>query len=178
MNKIHLMLVICLVAVVSISAAIADDSSETADRLKECAKIVEQAARIACYEALGKETLAEESNADTAAAAGKADSSMAVAATGTAAAAETLPASSPPTNVPIDGNRPPEEYRVVVSSCRINNAGEIYLTLDNGEVWKRTGGQHVRESECSFSATLRKDFFGYKMFIDDDQGTVRVKRVK
>jgi hypothetical protein len=178
MKRIYSLFVIAFAAVFSVSSVVAAESDETAERLKACAMIVDEAARIACYDALGKETLADEGSADTTAASGKAESTAAVAATGAAVTTATVPATSAPTNVPIDGDRPPEEYRVAVSSCRINNAGEAYFTLDNGEVWKRTGGQHVRESECVFSATLRKDFFGYKMTIDDDKGAVRVKRVK
>lgn len=178
MKRIYLLFVIAIGTVFSSSSATAVEPDETAERLKACAAITEEAARIACYEALGKETLAEEGNTENVAASSNAESSTAVAATGAAVTPATVPASSAPTNVPIDGNRPPEEYRVAVSSCRTNSAGETYFTLDNGEVWKRTGGQHVRESECVFSATLRKDFFGYKMTIDDDKGAVRVKRVK
>jgi hypothetical protein len=159
-------------------SATAVESDDPADRIKACAKTVEEAARIACYEALGKETLAEEGSTGDVDATSKAESATAVAATSAAVTATTVPATSAPTNVPIKRERPDEEYRVAVSSCRTNNVGDTYFTLDNGEIWKLTGGQQLRDSDCVFSATLRKDFFGYKMLIDDDRGTVRVKRVK
>lgn len=164
-------------------SATAAESDDTADRIKACAMIAEETARIACYESLGKETLAEDGNTGDGVATGEAESAPAVVTTGAAVAAAsapatTVPATSAPTNVPIKGERPREEYRVAVSSCQTNNVGDTYFTLDNGEVWKLTGGQQLRESDCVFSATLRKDFFGYKMLIDDDRGTVRVKRVK
>jgi hypothetical protein len=149
---------------------------KTSERLKACAEIAEQVVRIACYEALGKETLAEDGDAADVASSDKTESTAVVAAPSAGATATS--ATSAPTNVPIKGVQPPEEFRVAVNSCRINNVGDIYLTLDNGEVWKRTGGDHLRESECSFTTTLRKDFFGYKMEIDGDERTVRVKRVK
>ena len=178
MKKLHLIFAIALIAVFSSLSATAAESDDTADRIKACAQIVEEAARIACYEALGKETLAEDGPTGDVVATGKAERTTAVAATGATVTAATMPATSAPTNVPIKGDRPREEYRVAVSSCQTNNVGDTYFTLDNGEVWKLTGGQQLRESDCAFSATLRKDFFGYKMLIDDDRGTVRVKRVK
>ncbi len=178
MKRIYLFFVIAFTTVFSVASAAAAESDETLDRLKSCAKTVEEAARIACYEALGQETLAEEGNTGAAAASGKAESTTAVAAAGAAMTTATVPATSAPTNVPVSGYQPPEEFRVAVSSCRINKAGDTYLTLDNGEVWKRTGGDHLRESECVFSATLRKDFFGYKILIDNDRRSVRVKRIK
>jgi hypothetical protein len=154
------------------------ESDETSDQLKACARITEEATRVACYEALGKETLAAEGNKGNLAAISKPESTAKVAASCVAVTAATVTSTSAPTNVPIKGIQPPEEYRVAVSSCRTNNFGETYFTLENGETWKRTGGQQLRESECSFFATLREDFFGYKMEIDDEKGTVRVKRVK
>ncbi len=177
MNKIYLYFVIALATAFS-SAPVTAEADEAADRLKACATIAEAAARFACYEALGKETLAEEPSAVATPAAGSTEAATTAAATGAAVTTAAVPATTAPTNVPINGVEPTEEYRVAVSSCRLLNAGDTYFTLANGEVWKRTGGQKVREGECVFSATLRKDFFGYKMIIDDDKGTVRVKRVK
>lgn len=169
----------CIGSVLSILPSLAvAQADEASERLKICAQIADDVARVGCYEVLGKETLAGESNAETGAAEIPSAPTNAGAAAGVAVAAESAVPGTAPTNVPVNGDGPPEEYRVAVSSCRISNAGETHFNLANGEIWKRTGGRSVRESECSFSATLRKDFFGYKMVIDEDKGSVRVKRVK
>ena len=162
----------------TLPATAAGQSTDTAESLRACAQIADDAARVDCYEALGKEALAAENAAEPGAPEIPSGSTNAGAVAGVAVAAESAVPGTAPTNVPLKGDRPPEEYRVVVSSCRISNAGETHFNLVNGEIWKRTGGRAVRESECSFSATLRKDFFGYKMVVDEGKGSVRVKRVK
>ncbi len=166
-------------SVLSVLPALAvAQSDETAERLKICALISDDTARIDCYEALGQEALAVENDAEAVSPEIPSEPTNTGATAGVAVAAESAVPGTAPTNVPVKGDRPSEEYRIVVSSCRISNAGETHFNLANGEVWKRTGGRAVRESACSFSATLRKDFFGYKMVMDEDKGSVRVKRVK
>jgi hypothetical protein len=158
----------------TLPATAAGQSTDTAESLRACAQIADDAARVDCYEALGKEALAAENAAEPGAPEIPSGSTNA----GVAGLAGSADPGTAPTSVPLKGDHPQQEYRIVVSSCRISNAGETHFNLVNGEIWKRTGGRAVRESECSFSATLRKDFFGYKMVVDEDKGSVRVKRVK
>jgi len=53
-----------------------------------------------------------------------------------------------------------------------------FFILDSGEIWKQSGGRTHRFKDCSFDVTIRKDVFGYKMTIDGDDKTVRVRRHK
>lgn len=178
MKRITIGVALGLAAVSSVSTVLAVEPGDAVERLKACARTTDAAARFACYEALGQAVLAEEPVVPAATVAVPAESTGTVASSGVVVAAASVPATSAPTNVPISGEPQPEEYRVAVSRCTVTKAGETYFELENGETWKRTGGQYVRESECHFSATLRRDFFGYKMAIDGGEGTVRVKRVK
>ncbi|MDH4046534.1 MAG: hypothetical protein OEV63_00175 [Gammaproteobacteria bacterium] len=159
-------------------------SDDTTERLIACARIEESAARAACYEALGQEVLdaGRDKTVSPAKQPGntspKAETAkeMSVAAASTAAATGET---SAPTNVPFKGDeRPTEEFRVAVSSCEQNRNSEFYFFLENGEIWKQTGGKRVKTSECVFEATLRKDVFGYKMTIDGEKSGIRVKRVQ
>ncbi|MCI0517857.1 MAG: hypothetical protein L0Y45_08505 [Woeseiaceae bacterium] len=177
MKRISSSFVIGLAAVFSVSSGMSAESEDFAERLQACAKTADEVARIACYEGLGQEALAEGQSEPAVTVPSPAESADTAATAGGAVAAS-VPATSAPTNVPVAGESPPEEYRIAVSSCRVTNAGETYFLLQNGETWKRTGGQHLRASDCNFAATLTKDFFGYKMAVDDGGGTVRVKRVK
>jgi hypothetical protein len=140
------------------SEARSDDMTE---RLRSCAGIDEDAKRVACYENLGQEALATAEKPAVVNAIEKKPPGAKPVAT----APEPVAASSAPTNVPFKGDRPVEEYPIVVSSCERNKNRDTYFILDNGEIWKQTGGKRIKEADCSFPATLRKDVFGYKMLV-------------
>ena len=68
-----------------------------------------------------------------------------------------------------------DEYRGHVRSCREDRDGIWYFTFDNGQVWRQSGRGHYNFDGCDFDVTVFKDFFGYKMAIDEGK-TLRVKR--
>ena len=174
MNATRLLLLCALFGTPGIVIA---QSNNTTDQLIACARIGDDAARATCYEELGREALSEADATRAAPVATEAAAATSATESGTAGA--TVPATSAATNVPIKGEgRPAEEYQVVVASCDQNKNKEMYFFLDNGEVWKQTGGSRVLVNDCNGAATIRKDLFGYKISIGDSAGATRVKRIK
>jgi hypothetical protein len=93
----------------------------------------------------------------------------AVAATGTASM-EPSPKSKPDdaeSGVPVN-----------VVSCQTGASDEYIFTLDNGEVWKQVSSKRLRLPDCNFSARIDRDFFGYKMVLEEDNTKLRVKRLR
>jgi hypothetical protein len=143
-----------------------------ANRLRDCAQIGDPAARIVCYDKLGEEALAAR-DLVSGAAPRKEPPAAPVAATPPATSSGTTT-----TSIPDRDDRPAEEFRIVVIGCQRNRVDDFFLRLDNGEVWKQTGGKKLSENHCNFSATVRKDLFGYKMTVDGETRGVRLKRIK
>ncbi len=124
------------------------------DELRECARTEKTKKRVACYEALGKRVLGEEVKTDTPES--PADSAI---------AADDLDDEY----IPIRGH---------VKSCQEASDRRWFFILDDGEVWKQSGGRTRRFKDCDFDVIIRKDVFGYKMQIAGDDQKVRVKRHK
>lgn len=126
------------------------------DSLKACARMEDADKRVGCYEVLGKRVLGDENAADTAEPA--------------AVEAVEIPA--------VDED---DEYKPIhghVRACQKASDNRYFFILDSGDIWKQSGGRTHRFKECSFDVTIRKDRFGYKMAIDGDDKTVRVRRHK
>jgi hypothetical protein len=133
------------------------------DALKACARMENTKKRVACYEALGKQVLGEE---------------IAASATETVAPAAEEPAAAAVESPAVDED---DEYKPIhahVRACQKASDNRYFFILDSGEIWKQSGGRTHRFKDCSFDVTIRKDVFGYKMTIDGDDKTVRVKRHK
>lgn len=139
------------------------------EALKACARTENTDERVACYEELGKQVLGDEP--DVVGIPEVAAASMPEAqAVSVEAPAETGAASSEDSeNKPIRGH---------VRSCQEASDKRWFFILDSGEVWKQSGGRTRRFKDCDFDVTIRKDLFGYKMEIDGDDKTVRVRRQK
>jgi hypothetical protein len=73
-----------------------------------------------------------------------------------------------------------ENPRIQVKSvaCQRDKQGEYTFRFDNDEVWRQVGSHRYRLSGCEFSATISRDFFGYRMHIEGDDKKMRVKRVR
>jgi hypothetical protein len=124
------------------------------DELKECARTEKTKKRVACYEALGKRVLGEEVKTD---------------------------APEPPTDAANAFDDLDDEYIPIlghVKSCQEASDRRWFFILDDGEVWKQSGGRTRRFKDCDFDVIIRKDVFGYKMEIAGDDQKVRVKRHK
>jgi hypothetical protein len=96
----------------------------------------------------------------------------------TAAVAATGTASTESTSNSEAGEAEPG-VPVNVVSCQTGASDEYIFALDNGEVWKQVSSKRLRLSDdCKFSARIDRDFFGYKMIIEEDNTKFRVKRLR
>jgi hypothetical protein len=137
------------------------------EELRNCARTEDSAARVACYEELGKRVLGEESIK-----------------TAEVAVVESVSSQPEPQRLPDDlgiANKEDknaaedESYRGHVRSCGQLSDDRWYFVFDNEQLWKQSSAGRYRFSECDFDVTITKDFFGYKMKIDGGK-TLRVKR--
>lgn len=140
-------------------------SVDTVEELKVCAKMTDQDARFDCFDKLGERVLREEP-ADKNPTPGKMAHPEAVTATVT----DTQP-------LPDDlGQSNTDRYGGLITSCKKGRYGDWYFIFDNGQVWKVLNNRNLRFKECNFNATITRDMFGYKLQIDGEEKTIRVKR--
>ena len=163
MNRLQIAVFILLMALSN--AAVAAPSADTIEKLKACARITDQETRFACYDELGERVLREETADSTPAQ----DSPVEPQAeTATTPVAEPLPDDL--------GSKKAIQYIGTVTSCKKGHFGDWFFFFDNGQVWKQVSDRNVRFKECNFDVTITKDAFGYKMRIDSEDRTIRVKR--
>ena len=138
---------------------------DTVEELKVCARMADQNARLACFDKLGESVLREESadNKPT-----QEEKIQPEAATETTTIVEPLPDDL--------GSSKTTQYLGLITACKRGQYGDWYFTFDNGQVWKEINGRNLRFKECNFYATITKDAFGYKMRIEGEKGTIRVRR--
>lgn len=71
------------------------------------------------------------------------------------------------------------EYAAVVTRCERNpQTDQMYFYLENGQVWKQSNYRRLNYRDCRFEVTLRKDGFGYKLYIPSKDRNVRVNRLR
>ena len=150
-------------------SGLAAASTDLVEDLRSCARITDNAARIACYEELGKRALGE--NTTTVPEVARVEPNV------TEAPAVEVAAAAPVSEqMPEDlGTDERKTFRGHVDSCGQLSDDRWYFVFDNGQVWNQSSSGNYRFKECDFDVTITKDFFGYKMKIDDGK-TVRVKR--
>ena len=72
----------------------------------------------------------------------------------------------------------PVSFIVKVTECRRRGGNEKYIFyLEGGQVWKQISDKRLYFRECNFSATILKDFFGYKMQLEDSK-KFRISRIR
>jgi hypothetical protein len=140
-------------------------SAGTVEELKDCARMADQDARLACYDELGQRVLREEA-ADRK----PTQEKMARQEAETASTVEIQP-------LPDElGRSKAVNYLGTITSCKKGGSGDWYFFFDNGQVWKQVNRRDLRLKDCKFDATISSDGFGYKMRIDGFERTIRVKR--
>jgi hypothetical protein len=156
MNKnIRFASALFLIATGSLLAA---DDADIRSQIKFCSLKAEQSARLECYDSLSRNLASDAAaSASVASAISAADAPVAATAAQPDNANQGIPVKS--------------------ISCQRGHSDEYIFTLDNGEIWKQVGSNRVRVADCEFSAMIEKDFFGYKMIIDDKKLKFRVKRI-
>jgi len=153
---------------VACSAAAWARPPDPVEQLKTCAKTADRDARIACYEALGRQVLQAGANPATGAA------------TATAEAAAT-----PTMRDDLGGGQfsdkaePADDVnRGLLTSCKMGPTNRWYFYFDNGQVWKQVNNGRVHFDDCKRVATISKDWFGYTLEIEGRKGKIRIARVK
>ena len=196
----RLLLATAFAALLSVEAFAETAAQGTVEELKGCARMADQASRLACYEELGKRVLAAESVVEAPSVeAGPVEATPvepvpveAVAAAPAVEAVQQAPAELPAAPVPAEAipsdlgqakkeekkkNEKPPVYRGRMASCRENADGIWYFTLENGQVWEQSSRGYHRFEQCTVDVSITKDFFGYKMTIEGGK-TLRVRRYR
>lgn len=74
-------------------------------------------------------------------------------------------------------NGKPKGYQGNVISCKASQDNKWFYYFENGQVWKQADNRRIRHKECKFTATIRKDGFGYIMLFGNNK-KVRISRKK
>lgn len=78
-------------------------------------------------------------------------------------------------------NAQPVNVRVI--KCSNSGRKNAYNTkfifyLEGGQVWKQISDKRLHFKDCNFSASIVKDYFGYKMQLDDSKKKFRISRIR
>ncbi len=144
-------------AVAPTATAVAQD--DLATRLATCQAVTVESNRLACYDELAASI---ESDAGPAAAP-------------VALSDDVAKAESKHSKV----DQP--EYAAVVTRCEeAKQERRLYFFMENGQVWKQSnaGRLRLKDKECQFEVTIRKDTFGWILRIPSEDRKLRVRRVR
>ena len=143
----------------------AAQSVDAIEELRICAGLADQEARLACFDDLSERVLQEET----------ADKSPTQEKTVRPEAETATPRVAQPLPDEL-GNAAEIEYVGLITSCKKGHYGDWFFFFDNGQVWKEVKKRNRRFKECNFNVTITKDAFGYKMRIEGEDRTIRVRR--
>lgn len=74
---------------------------------------------------------------------------------------------------------PNAEHSVVIKSCESSrSANRLFFYLDNGQVWRQKNVKWLPKKDCQSNGVIRKDFFGFTLFVEGMNKSVRVSRVR
>ena len=153
--------VMATVAIVTPISAVADESA-----LKRCTSIEDSEARLDCYDAVAS------SVSTTKVSVGETKSHE-------DRPAEAEERSEPPRPQTVRAYSETEEtFTAEVTRCDKGQDGRYYFFFSSGQVWKQVKAGSKRYKDCSFTVTVTRDFFGYKMQRDSEERPVRISLVK
>ena len=70
-------------------------------------------------------------------------------------------------------------HSVVITSCESSSsANRLFFYLDNGQVWRQKNVKWMSKRDCQSNGVIREDFFGFTLFIEAMNKSVRVSRVR
>jgi len=171
--------------------------------LERCVAIVDDAARLVCYDSVSLPPAAENAGAEpveSRAASAEAPEAEVATAESTRSGAPEVPGSAP-----ADVSAPAGEAEVQplddsVGKQQIDAANQegqptytgrlirctesetsrlTYFYFENGQVWKQRGsGRRLRLRDCDYEAEIKKDVIGFKLRIPEKKVNVRVARVR
>ena len=148
-------------------------AAELDDELGKCRAVSDDAARLACYDALA--TPAK----PPAPPAAPAPVTEPVAAEAALPVPEDLGAEALPGKPEKkEPEKEKETFSATVTRCTENVDGRYVFYFENGQVWKQAKDNRLYFRECRFDVTITKDFFGYKMQQVGEKKRIRIKRVR
>jgi hypothetical protein len=152
-------LLVASFAIATPSMSNAEESAQ--DGLQRCGLISDMSARVVCYDQLG----------------GRENSAVEKVTPSPALPPDELGAES------LTGHNSkraePLPVTVKVTKCSKRGGNKKYiLYLEGGQVWKQISDKRLNFRDCNFSASIIKDFFGYKMHLENSNHKLRVKRIR
>jgi hypothetical protein len=158
---------VLLAAIVSSMPVLSIAEDNLRDELKSCAAFDDGAVRLSCYDRIsGRQDEARNPVRE--------DPEVASA-----------PVSAPPDNFGAEtlhrddekkAKEPPVAARV--SRCSKDVRDKYIFYLEGGQVWKQVSDKRLYFKDCNFGVSIRKDFFGYKMQLEDSKKKFRVSRIR
>jgi len=156
MSKILVCAAVSL-AVAAAATAVADDDLST--RLATCQAVTVESDRLACYDELATSA---ESNGEPETA--------------------SLTLSDDVAKSEIKGAKVEQpQYATTVTRCeKTTQEKRVYFFMENGQVWKQSnsGRLRLKDKDCQFEATIKKDGFGWILNIPSQDRRIRVRRVR
>lgn len=72
-----------------------------------------------------------------------------------------------------------ETVIVKVTKCRKSGGNNKYtFYLEDGQVWKQVSSKRLNFKDCNFGVSIHKDFFGYKMQLENSEKKFSVSRIR
>lgn len=156
-----------LAALASSVPALSITEDDIRDELRSCAAVDEAAVRLSCYDGIsGRQSQAPD----------QAREDPKVANAPVSAPPESLGAESLQSDDEKKAKEPPVAARV--SRCSKDVRDKYIFYLEGGQVWKEVSDKRLYFKNCDFGVSISKDFFGYKMQLDDSKTKFRVSRVR
>lgn len=163
--------VVAAIFVFNAAPAVAQDAIGTA--LNKCAGIVEDDARLTCYDALAVVLIGDQGDASVVAPA------VAVAAAATPSDPAPLTDAVGKERIESKKDKEREKFAGRVVSCKESaQSAQTYFVLENDQVWKQSNYRRLGFRDCQFEIEISKSAFGYEMYIPSKDRTVRISRVK
>ncbi len=152
--------------------AVADEPLER--ELAACAAIDSPEERLACFDALSLRVRTGDGEQGVA----QRDSSappLAAPAAGTAV----RPLGDDVGKPAGDDEQAAEAYAATLLRCEVQGPGDsTYFYFENGQVWRQSKSRKLRLRDCDGEVRISRDFFGFKLYMPDEDRTIRVRRVR
>lgn len=175
MNCVRALLLLAGLAAIGCAPAEGDETLESG--LEICAALDSPDERLACFDALSRSAEKEQEPAGGRSPRAEPAEGPAAPEAGTAPRPLTDDVAKPASGN--DGKAAEEVYTATLIRCEERGpSGRTYFLLENGQVWRQSNSNKLRLSDCSGEVRISTDFFGYKLYIPDEELTVRVRRVR
>lgn len=149
-----------------------------------CRAIIDDAERLACYDALDDTPRPPEPPA-----LGAPEAEPAPPLSPEAGAAPEPPADMTPPPAPADlgaealpdtreEKKEEKSFSATVTRCGEMANGRYLFYFENGQVWKQANDKRLYFRDCQFDVTITEDFFGYKMQQVGEKKRIRIRRVR